>query len=377
MFSDSVREQNREGVAGELAVIFDRDDKFLAIGLFDPGSPLRVRVLHCGKPVTIDAAWWLDRLRKTLARRADIATPQTNGYRLIHGESDGWPGLVLDRYDSVLVLKLYTAAWFPHLNDVISWLAVECRPERIILRLSRNLGVAAEVVGRQDGTVVFGDPGPPTVVFRENGLKFEADVLRGQKTGFFLDQRENRQWVGEIAAGAHVLNAFSFSGGFSLYAARGGARHVTDLDLSRHALESGTRNFELNAEIPSVLACHREAVQTDVFEWFRTSGRRQFDLVILDPPSLAKREVDRPEAIEAYAKLAQEGMHRVTPGGCLVAASCSGHVSAEQFFATVRSALSQSTLRWSEIRTTQHPADHPSTFPEGNYLKAIYLRTAG
>ncbi len=376
VYSDSIREQNREGTTGELAVIYDRNDRFLAIGLYDALSPLRVRILHVGKPATLDSAWWAQHLRKSLERRQGLGTPDTTGYRLVHGESDGWPGLVLDRYGEVLVLKLYTGAWLPRLDEIAALIVAECQPVRLILRLSRNLQDDAARVGRTDGSTLFGAVDPGLAIFRENGLTFEADVLKGQKTGFFLDQRENRRIVEGLSAGAEVLNAFSFSGGFSLYAARGGARRVTDLDISRHALDSGARNFALNQDVAPVRGCQREALQVDVFAWLGNAGARSFDVVILDPPSLAKREADRPEAIEAYARLAFEGMRRVRPGGWLLAASCSAHVRAEEFFSTVRSALSRTPQRWTEVQTTEHPVDHPADFPEGRYLKAIYLRTA-
>src|SRR5437667_3631752 len=139
LFADSIREQNREGQAGELAVIYDRKDNFLAIGLFDPESPLRVRVLHTGKPVTIDEVWWRETFSKAIRRRENLFDDRTNGFRWINGESDGWPGLVLDRYDTVLVLKIYTAAWLPWLGDVTALIRALLKPERLILRLSRNI----------------------------------------------------------------------------------------------------------------------------------------------------------------------------------------------------------------------------------------------
>ena len=244
LFADSIREQNRVGLTGELAVIYDRNDKFLAVGLFDSDSPIRVRILHAGKPQTIDFAWWNAHLEKTLERRAKLFDTTTTGYRLIHGESDGWPALVLDKYDSTLVLKIYSAAWLPRLEEIFALLQEKIPCERIVLRLSRNIQPLAEKqFQRHDGQILFGVPPTGAVIFSENGIRFEADVLRGQKTGFFLDQRENRAEVEQLASGKRVLNAFSFSGGFSVYAARGGATLVTDLDLSAHALESAKRNF--------------------------------------------------------------------------------------------------------------------------------------
>lgn len=374
VYSDSVREANRTGETGELAVVFDRRDQFLALAFYDADSPIRLRILHVGKPVKLEPAWWRERLRTTLARRDGVVGAETDGYRLISGESDGWPGLVLDRYGGTSVLKLYAAAWLSRIRDFVGWLAEVAPPERLVLRLSRNLKVAAEQAGWHDGQNLLGAATDASVVFQESGLRFESEVVRGQKTGFFLDQRENRRWVEGFARDAEVLNAFSFSGGFSLYAARGGARAVADLDISPHALAAARRNFALNQAIPTVAAARHEQIQADCFEWLEQSPRREFDLVILDPPSLAKREFEREGAIQAYARLAAAGIRRVRPGGLLLAASCSAHVSEPEFFEAVRGAAHRSGRQGSEIGTAGHAPDHPATFPEAKYLKAIYLR---
>jgi len=374
LFADSIREQNREGETGELAVIYDRKNKFLAMGLFDPDSPLRVRVLHAGKPLTTDRDWWQTRLEQALARRRGLFDEHTTGYRWINGESDGWPGLVLDRYDTTLVLKLYTAAWLPRLEEILGLIRGKLKPERIVLRLSRNIqDVARKVFGKEDGAFLFGDRRDACPTFLETGLRFEADVLRGQKTGFFLDQRENRRVVESLARRREVLNAFSFTGGFSVYAARGGATSVTDLEISAHALEAAKRNFALNhaAACPN---CRHETVQADAFEWLAQNSKRKFDLIILDPPSLAKRESERAGAIQAYGRLANAGIAHLRPGGILLAGSCSAHVSAGEFFGAVRSAARKSRRKFAELRTTGHPPDHPATFPEAQYLKCIYLK---
>jgi 23S rRNA (cytosine1962-C5)-methyltransferase len=375
VFGDSVREQNRDGATGELAVIFDRKDKFLAVGLFDPDSPIRVRVLHAGKPQTIDTAWWSAQLAQASESRCNLFDDQTNGYRLINGESDGWPGLVLDRYDHTLVLKLYTAAWLPRFEEISELIRAQLKPERLVLRLSRNIQAAArKMISAEDGKFIYGDKLEACPTFFENGICFEADVCHGQKTGFFLDQRENRRAVESLANGRRVLNAFSFSGGFSLYAARGGAKSVTDLDISAHALASAERNFALNQSIPAIAHCRHERVQADALDWLAANQQRQFDLIILDPPSFAKREAERAGAIRAYKKLAALGLQHLAKGGILVACSCSAHVSAEEFFEAVRRSAAKSGRRFEELQTTRHAPDHRATFKEAEYLKAIYLR---
>lgn len=374
VYESSVQEQNRPGEAGEYAVIYDRRDRFLAIGLYDPNSPLRVRVLHTGLPTQLDEAWWASRLDTALARRTPLFGPlthfgETDGYRVLNGESDGFPGLVVDRYANVLVMKIYTAAWFVHLRRILELFAERAPDFSIVLRLSRNIQERAAEIGLHDGQVILGELSREAVIFHETGLRFEAEVKQGQKTGFFLDQRENRRRVEGMSAGRRVLNAFSFSGGFSLYAARGKATSVTSLDISAHALASARRNFALNPE----LTTPHETVQADVFEWLPEGGV-DYDLVILDPPSLARREAEREGAIRAYGKLAHDGLTRLATGGILVSASCSAHVSAEEFEQVVLASVKRSGRRWRKLVSSRHAADHHASFKEAEYLKAIFVQ---
>jgi len=377
IFDQSIRSSSRQGKTGELAVIYDRNNRFLAVGLYDAESPIRVRVLHAGKPQPIDSAWWETRLQEALDRRAGLFDDKTNGLRWINGESDGWPALVLDQYAGTLVLKIYSAAWFTHLSTLLPLLQNRLQPERIILRLSRNIqGWASKNSPLHDGSILYGPPAPKPVIFSESGILFLADVVHGQKTGFFLDQRDNRRRVERLADGRSVLNLFSFSGGFSLYAARGGARSVISVDISTHALDELKENWELNSSLPAFQSCTHLEVQADVFEWLK-SDREKYDLIIIDPPSLAKKESDRSAAIQAYEKLAAAGLARLEAGGVLVCASCSAHVTQEEFIGAVRKAarLSGKTLR--ELQITGHAQDHPVKFDELSYLKAIFLQDAG
>ncbi len=375
LFAESIREQNREGNLGELAVVYDRNDSFLAVGLFDPASPIRMRVLHAGKPLNVDLGFWQQRLKQAIDRRSGLFDAQTTGYRIINGESDGWPALVMDRYDTTLVVKIYSGIWLSRLEELIPLFRHDIPHERIVLRLSRNIQQLAEKEFKlRDGQILSGEPLSTSVVFLENGIRFEAEVLKGQKTGFFLDQRENRRIVESLSQGRIVLNAFSFSGGFSLYAARGGAASVASLDISAHALESAKRNFSLNQQDRKIAASRHEVIQADVFEWFRSPSGQPFDLIIVDPPSLAKKESERAEAIRAYGRLARSAIDRLGPNGILVAASCSAHVSADEFFNIVRESARGSGRSFSEMRTTRHAPDHHAAFKEAEYLKCIYLQ---
>lgn len=373
VYDQAVRDLNRPGEPGELAVIYDRKDEFLAVGLYDPVSPIRVRVLASGKPVTINDAWWEERLDEALEKRRGILDSETNGCRLLYGESDYWPGLVVDQYATTLVMKLYAALWLPHAHRIADLLMTRLKPERIVLRLSRNIAeLASERPYDLKEGVFRGTPLEAPVVFQESGLQFEAEVLRGQKTGFFLDQRENRRFVAGLARGKTVLNTFSFSGAFSLYAARAGAIRVTDVDISQHALDSSRQNFELNSHLPQVAACKRDYVKADVLDWLGKSSDA-YDIVILDPPSFARREAERAGALEAYSRLAVLGVGRLARAGVLAACSCSAHVSTQEFFDVVRAAAQKSGRKHRVIRTSGHPPDHAARFPEAEYLKAIFL----
>lgn len=371
VYADSVKSQNREGETGELAVMYDRKDRFLAIGLYEAESPIRVRILHCGKPATINRDWWREKARACLARRDDVLNENTDGARLINGESEGFPGLVADIYAGTLVVKIYAASWLARWEEIEDVFREVFRPQHLILRLSRNITAYAAGMGFTEG--FRGEVGEETVVFSENGIRFEAAVLKGQKTGFFLDQRDNRSRVEQLASGRDVLNVFSFTGGFSLYAARGGARSVTDLDISRHALDSAARNFSLN---PSLAAVERHAVQADAFRWLEESVG-SYDLIITDPPSLAKRESEREGAARAYARLNLAALRRLRPGGILVAASCSAHVSAEEFYGAVEEALRENGRPFREIWRHGHAPDHPAAFRESQYLKALCVELKG
>lgn len=375
LFADSVAAQNRPGTAGELGAVFDHKDEFLAIGLYDPASPIALRILHAGKPRIIDEAWWNVRWKETIARRDGLFDELTTGYRCVNGESDGWPGLVLDRYGETFAMKIYSAAWFPWLDRIRALLSQSFPTARLVLRLSRNIQSGQSAPGAPvDGQTLVGEPPAGPVIFRESGLSFEADVLRGQKTGFFLDQRENRRAVEKLAPGREVLNAFSFSGGFSLYAARGGAKRVDSLDLSAHALDSARRNFVLNASDPRLVSTVHRMIQADAFGWLAEARPSQYDLVILDPPSMAPRQSARDSAFGAYTNLVQQGVRLLRPGGILVAASCSAHVTAEEFSALVVQTARLANSRAAQFLVTGHAPDHPATFKEAHYLKCVYLR---
>lgn len=369
VYADSIKSQNREGETGEFAVIYDRRDRFFAIGLFEAESPIRIRILHCGAPSNINRQWWIDKVQQAFHKRKNhILNASTNGARLINGESEGFPGIVADFYAGTLVVKVYSASWLVHWEEIESVFREVFQPNTLILRLSRNITELADKLGYREG--FRGEQGEEKVIFLENGIQFEAEVLKGQKTGFFLDQRENRARLEELSKGRNVLNVFSFTGGFSLYAARGGARSVTDVDLSCHALESAKRNFFMNSNL-SATAYH--SVQADAFRWLEETGER-YDIIITDPPSLAKRESERAGAVRAYKRLNFAAIRALEPNGILLAASCSAHVNQAEFYSSIAEVLRVNGKLYRELWRSGHAQDHPARFPEAEYLKAICIQ---
>lgn len=375
LYDGSITSVRHDGAAGDLAVVFDDHRRFAAIGLWDPTSPIRVKLLHTGSPTAIDGDWWRERLSTCLARRRALADdPDTTGYRCVHGENDGLPGLVVDRYSDTLVIKLYTPAWFAHLSLVIDTLRGLLAPERIVLRLSRAVSMG-ETFGLDDGDTVVGDPPNQPVFFRERGLTLEADVVRGQKTGHFLDQRDNRALVRGMAAGVDVLDVFANTGGFSVSAAAGGATSVHLVDQSAPALEAAKRNLEHNHRIGEVRRCAVHTTTGDAFQVLANLAEKgeQFDIVIIDPPSFASNQAAVPRAIAAYARLTRLGLAVTRRGGTLVQASCSSRVTVDGFAHGVLDAAASAGAEVVETRRTGHPVDHPIGFEFGGYLKAIYL----
>jgi 23S rRNA (cytosine1962-C5)-methyltransferase len=384
VFDESITSVAGDGEPGDLAVVFDSDREFLAIGLFDPTSPMRIKVLHHGKPVRIDEKFWRSRLAAAIERRSLLLDQRTDttAWRIVHGENDGLPGLVLDRYETTLVAKLYSPAWLRHLDTVLPAAVDELEHatglavERVVVRLARRLR-HVDLHGLGDGTTVFGSAPDAPIMFLENGLRFEADVVRGQKTGHFLDQRENRGIVRTLTRqGARVLDVFSCSGGFSLNAAVGGATLVHSVDASSHALDAADRNFLANQDRPAVKRCRHERTVGDAFQVMESlaRSRSRYDVVVIDPPSFASKRDDVPAALRAYGRLTRLGMQLVEPGGILVQASCSSRVSDTEFYDAVNAAAGRAHVELHEIRRTAHAPDHPIGFPEGAYLKAIFAR---
>jgi 23S rRNA (cytosine1962-C5)-methyltransferase len=381
VFEESVTSISHEATAGDLAVIFDNDRKFVALALYDPDSPIQFRILHVGKPTPIDRDWWHATIRTALDLRAPLTSaPDADqlAYRVLNGENDGVSGLAVDRYADMLVVKLYSAVWFPHLVTVVNALLDITGCSGVVVRLARNLQ-ARETFGLDDGDVIAGRVPEGPVRFREAGLWFDADVRAGQKTGHFLDQRANRIRVGQMASGRDVLDVFASTGGFSVHAAAGGARSVHAVDLSAPTLAAAEHNMALNQELETVRSCEFTTEVGDAFEVMVKLAREgsDYDLVVVDPPSFAQRQANVEGALRAYTRLTHLALRLVRPGGTLMHASCSSRVTADQFYETVLDAAAAAGRPLREIARTGHDIDHPVAFREGAYLKAGFWQVSG
>lgn len=375
IYDESVTSLSHDGAAGDLAVIFDDKRRFAAIGLYDPTSPMRIKVLHANSQATIDRAWWEQCLDTALAvRRPLVEDSLTTGYRVLNGENDGVPGLILDRYEDTFVIKLYSAAWFPHLRDMLEAVADRLRPEAIVLRLARRVA-ERDCFGLADGDVLLGSCHEPTT-FEEGGLKLLAHPRTGQKTGSFLDQRDNRRRVGGRSEGARVLDVFSCTGGFSVAAAAGGAIEVTSVDISPQAIATAGDVMDLNRSRRAVAACRWEGITGDAFEVMRrlrNDGRR-FDVVVVDPPSFAQRQSSVAAGLKAYGRLTTLALELLEQDGLLVQASCSSRITPDDFYRQIHASAQGAGATLTEVARTDHALDHPVSFPEGAYLKALFAR---
>jgi len=347
--------------AGDLVTLVD-DEGPVAIALADPGSPIRARVLDV-PGATIDASWVRARAESAAARRTrDPLLVGCTGRRLVHGEADACPGLVVDCYVDTAVVVFDGAAaaafWRPRLPDVLDGL------ERGGAEL-RHVWVRGERRDRGGAEALRGDP-PAEIVISEDEARFAVDVRAGQKTGFFLDQRENRRTIRKHAAGASVLNVFAYTGGFSLHAALGGATRVTSVDIAGPAIAG----LEKNLALSGLAAEAHERVTLDAFEYFARANtqRRRWDLVIVDPPSFAPSERARPAALSAYRKLAAAALAVCEPNGRFALASCSSHVTEADLLDLI-AGIAPLRLRLAAGAASDHPV--LPAFPEGRYLKFL------
>lgn len=323
------------------------------------------------------------RVAQAVALRAHLPVSDSDAYRLLNGEGDYLPGIVADRYGRHIIMRAYSPGVETLTGEVSLALASHMQGGEAPLGHVRGIALRAQGRGGEPEhgaaeagdslTALWGELPPPELTVTENGLKFIADPWRGQKTGLFLDQRENRQLVRRFAGGKRVLNLFAYNGGFSVYALAGGARSVVSVDIAKLALEAAERNVQMND-----LKGDHSALAADIFEalprWVRQEQR--YGAVIVDPPSLANSAAQRRRALRAYLRLNRDAFQLVEEGGLLATGSCTAQVSPEQFREVVAEAARAAGVRAQIITENGQPADHPVpvSFPEGRYLKFMLLR---
>ncbi|WMI67533.1 class I SAM-dependent rRNA methyltransferase [Mangrovimonas sp. YM274] len=372
VFSNSIVKINEDAKSGDLAIIFSKNkNKVVGLGLYDAASPIRIKMLHSGaEQAVINTDFFHQKIQEAFAQRQELLQTNTNSYRLIFGENDGFPGLIADVYAHVLVVKLYSEIWLPYLETILPMMRELSNAETVVIRLSRSLQNKPNQK-LVDGAVVYGVLESAVVEFVEHGVNFSANVIKGHKTGYFLDHRANRKQVGEWSDGKTVLDVFSYAGGFSVHALYNGATAVTSLDISKQALEVAVANGKLNA-----YSGVHNTIAGDAFKELENLIKQgeTFDVVVIDPPSFAKQASEVDLAKKKYAQLATLGAQLTAKKGLLVLASCSSRVVAQAFFDINKQVLNSSGRTFELILKTQHDSDHPVNFPEGAYLKCGYYR---
>lgn len=370
VFSGAIARLDGEPEEGEVVEIYTSKKEFIAKGHFQIGS-IAVRVLSFVQE-TIDRAFWVRKLASARALRVAlglIGNPQTDTYRLVHGEGDNLPGLIIDVYGSTAVMQAHSAGMHVCRMEIADALTevMGDTVRNIYYKSETTLPFKADLLARENG---FIKGGSADNVATENGLKFHVDWLKGQKTGFFVDQRENRHLLEHYARGRNVLNMFCYTGGFSFYAMRGGANLVHSVDSSAKAIDLTNENVKLNFPDDP----RHQAYAEDAFKFLDRMGD-QYDLIILDPPAFAKHRDALRNALRGYTKLNAKAFEKIRPGGILFTFSCSQVVTKENFRNAVFTAAAQAGRSVRILHQLTQPGDHPVNIyhPEGEYLKGLVL----
>jgi 23S rRNA (cytosine1962-C5)-methyltransferase len=367
IFSQAIARVEPSGaLPGTPVEVRDHQGAALGVGYYHPGTTIAVRMIGFGAPAAL-ADLIVERLRDALRLRAQIVPDDTSCYRLVNGDGDGLSGLVVDRYDDVLVVQILTAGMERLRPFVIAQLQSLLHPRAIV---ERSMGAVRREEGLPDRSeVVMGTP-PGQVVVRENGWPIEAGPGRGQKTGYFLDQRVNRRLLARLAGGKRMLDAYCYAGGFALAALMGGAAHVVGVDSSAGALEWARANLDRNRVAPerALLVC------TDAHRYL-AQAPPQFDVIVLDPPALARSRKDAARAERLYIELNRLALRALAPGGMLMTFSCSTHLRGEDFLRAVRSAQSLAGRSLRLLARLGAGPDHPVMLghAEGEYLTGALL----
>lgn len=370
IFSGAIAYAEGEPEEGEVVDVYTSKKEFIACGHFQIGS-IAVRVLSFAQE-TVDRVFWVRKLESARALRVAlglIGNPQTDTYRLVHGEGDNLPGLIIDIYGSTAVMQAHSAGMHVCRLEIADALiqVMGDTVRNIYYKSETTLPFKADLLAKENG---FIKGGSTDNVAMENGLRFHVDWLKGQKTGFFVDQRENRHLLERYASGRNVLNMFCYTGGFSFYAMRGGAKLVHSVDSSAKAIDLTNENVKLNFPDDP----RHQAYAEDAFKFLDRMGD-QYDLIILDPPAFAKHRDALRNALRGYTKLNAKAFEKIRPGGILFTFSCSQVVTKENFRNAVFTAAAQTGRSVRILHQLTQPGDHPVNIyhPEGEYLKGLVL----
>lgn len=374
VFSGAVNRTEGSPEAGSVVDVVTTDRVFLARGVFNPQSQITVRLLTWDESELVDDAFWLRNVERSLAGRTALSRcDDTDAYRLVNGESDGLPGFIVDRYGDWLVVQFSALAAEVGRLALINSLAALVQPRGILERTDVSARQKEGLPAREE--VLRGEPPPEAVHIHEQGHRFMVHLWKGQKTGFYLDQRLNRRRVAEASAGGDVLNVFSYTGGFAVYLLHAGVEHVVNLDTSRRALEVCEENLRLSNFDPDIQA---EQIQGDAFQVLRDwrQRERRFDAVVLDPPKFATNARQVASATRGYKDINLLAMQLIRPGGLLATFSCTGLVSPDLFQKVVFGAAVDAGRDVQIIEKLSQGDDHPIllSFPEGEYLKGLLCR---
>ncbi|HRK27275.1 MAG TPA: class I SAM-dependent rRNA methyltransferase [Chitinophagales bacterium] len=370
VFSGAIQKIIGKPEAGDVVELFTPQGNYLATAHYQPDSSIAARILSFTQ-TPIDEVFWEQKIARALQLRQEMgigAQPHTNAYRLINAEGDGIPGLIADVYGKTVVLQAHHLGIYrclPHITQAITKVMGN-RIQAIYNKSADTLHHSHQTDVQND--YLWGNNPQTGETITENGCQFWVDWVSGQKTGFFLDQRENRLQVAEWANGKKVLNAFCYSGGFSVYALRAGANLVHSIDSSAKAIEWTAKNIELN---PHFRGTH-QSFTSDVMP-FLANPPHTYNLIILDPPAFAKNLKARHQAVQGYKRLNARALSVIEKGGILVTFSCSSVIDPALFYDTIRAAAIESGRNISLIKRLCHPPDHPVSIyhPEGEYLKGI------
>lgn len=373
VFSGAIKKIHGKATDGQLVEVFSDQDQYLATGLYQDASiAVRIMAFAPQRPGVLDKAYWMDKLSRAYHARKilDLTNnPYTNVYRLVHGEGDHLPGLIIDHYNGHLVIQAHAVGI--HLYwDVIADCLKEIYKDNLISIYNKSKETLPSVFAAEANSEGFLYGNATSTLVQEYGHTFEIDFVNGQKTGFFVDQRENRNLLSKYARGKKILNTFCYSGGFSVFALKAGAAFVESLDSSRKAIQLTEKNVELN--FPGTQ--NHQVIVADAIQYIRQQGPER-DIIILDPPAFAKHHNVRHNAVQGYKRLNAEAIARIAPGGLLFTFSCSQVVPMGLFKATVTAAAIEAGRQARILHQMTQPPDHPinAFHPEGEYLKGLVL----